>query len=481
MENTSIIATWGYPPSWLKIRYKIYTKQGEHEHYSFSSLYPLKKTLNAKNTYIIALDTVLASQESGEKCSYEKIVNRAESLVSKYLCELAGLAEIIILPGVITHGQSRFQGKISDYYYLLLYKLYSKLSKNLPNKLVLDLTHGINYMPALTYKAVRELASLLILKKALSKPEDDEMILEVYNSDPVHPEETIRDTCRRSKHDPCREQSTECEPETVIIHQVSKEKITILSLLSSIDEIIDTKINEIPIRPLDKEHAIPKHMLNKFGTALDDSLFILKTFRYGLVPELLSFIKQFKPTNKLLEALTNSIDLWHDGISVKCDMGVLHVTKGRSFNRSFRTLLYAYIIGSTVEEFIEDKRLSLGIVKKLEKAIRKAEVIKTIQDRELSKIMRSVREFKYSCGEWLPLYKVLRRQSEPIEKELFKRNILAHGGWHIELIELKIDCETGEQIGLDNIVYRVRDKVRLKRDGHTIIEEDPWKLLQETF
>jgi CRISPR-associated protein Csx1 len=80
-----------------------------------------------------------------------------------------------------------FIGNMEDFYGYVLYKFVDILSaefdKDLEDlELYLDLTHGINFMPVLTYRAIREISEIITANATLH----------VYNSDPYRREASLR-------------------------------------------------------------------------------------------------------------------------------------------------------------------------------------------------------------------------------------------------------------------------------------------------
>ncbi len=78
-----------------------------------------------------------------------------------------GSIDIVVAPGVGRFPNGMFIGSASDYRSFILYRLSKVINELLSKGLIkelelhLDLTHGINFMPALTYSVVKDLASIL--------------------------------------------------------------------------------------------------------------------------------------------------------------------------------------------------------------------------------------------------------------------------------------------------------------------------------
>ena len=189
-----LIAPWGNPEAWDKVTY-IYN---DYRKESYTSLHILQHVLKPDYTIIIALDTLAKDGNN-----YEEILNDAENIIWSYariFCIIN--PKIIIAPGVgefidrCLNKRKSFKGSMKDYYAYIIYKLTEIFSEILMKKDInrievhLDLTHGINYMPTLTYRAIRELLGIISIVK--------DVTLKVYNSDP-YVEERRKDKSKESK------------------------------------------------------------------------------------------------------------------------------------------------------------------------------------------------------------------------------------------------------------------------------------------
>jgi len=195
-----LISTWGNPWKdfskeelrWVKTTYEYEDKKDSHS--SFQVLY---EKLKPNKSIIISLDTLADSSvlSNGNNITYKDIKNNAEEQIKLFIEKKLNMKikdiKIFVLPGVGTFKKSNnnktriFKGLMLDYYYCILYRI-SKfiielIEKNPEDEKIiihLDLTHGINFMPVLTYRAIREIAGILAFTK--------NVIFNVYNSDPYN-------------------------------------------------------------------------------------------------------------------------------------------------------------------------------------------------------------------------------------------------------------------------------------------------------
>jgi len=165
-----LVVPWGNPFGWREITY-VY--EGVVKENILCTLPILKDKIKPDRIIIIVLDT-LANVNFGKEVneqsyaqqnfsSYDEIkedvTRRVEYFIEKKLGEdLEGL-ELVIAPGVGVFGNIKVEGNMLDYYHYVTYEL----AKRLPNEnmtVYLDLTHGINFMPVLTYRALLNLLGL---------------------------------------------------------------------------------------------------------------------------------------------------------------------------------------------------------------------------------------------------------------------------------------------------------------------------------
>lgn len=204
-QNALLISTWGSPIHWGVVRYRV----NGIEKPSCTSLLPMLEWLEFKvDSVVIVLDSLVDRPSEGRfaegacgECSkraYEKAgrkINDYSSLLEEVksisqsilrcIFEEVGLESeeprIVVAPAVgRPGGRWEFQGDVRDFIGVVLIELGDLVLEKTYRKIVLDLTHGINFMPAELMYLARMLASLSLA----SHPEVDEITVEAYNSDP---------------------------------------------------------------------------------------------------------------------------------------------------------------------------------------------------------------------------------------------------------------------------------------------------------
>jgi len=178
-----LIAPWGNPFEWKETTYVFEGRTVK----SLCTLPVLIETVNPDYIIVIVLDTLanIVNREGipkiGQKMfsNYNEVRTDVEDRVRYFVEEMLGLnfdnSKLIIAPGVGVFENITVEGDILDYYHYLIYEL----ARTLPvddATFYLDLTHGINFMPVLTYRALNHLLGLLAYLKDVK--------LKVLNSEP---------------------------------------------------------------------------------------------------------------------------------------------------------------------------------------------------------------------------------------------------------------------------------------------------------
>ena len=194
-----LVATWGNPFQWERVRYRVdcdslgIERCNDVEMENVSTLPVLLKALEPDKTIILVLDTLanltlkndvkakdLNSYEDVKKDVKERvrwfIDNRVIPLVDDGKTkELLRKAEIVVAPGIGEFDNAKVEGDVLDFYSFVLKVLAEELPAQ-DAEVFLDLTHGINFMPVLTHRALKNLLGLLAYLRTAR--------LHVLNSEP---------------------------------------------------------------------------------------------------------------------------------------------------------------------------------------------------------------------------------------------------------------------------------------------------------
>ena len=458
--TTLLLAPWGDPAGWI---YTCYTLPESRESLcSFTSLKPILEGLlkGKEGVYprvlILTLDTLASlalDPKGGQAYSYRDVVSASKLYIEKYLCGIEAYIEA--LPGAIHSGNIKVSGDLRDYYVLALYTLARALAQLRPERVVLDLTHGVNYMPTLTYRAIRETASLVS-----PMSENGSVTLEVFNSDPVVAFKDVREKCGRLKDNPCAPKDCKgCmkEAQHASIHRVVREKLTLINIMSEIDEILK-KLRERPniVEPRRRLDDKARNRVDSVNVGSSDvfrrALRLLKLVRLGLVPELAVFLDQNPRLDaEIEEVLDKALEVWESLITVDVKDGVLTVDRAARLSEGFKSLVYAWLLSKSLKTLLES--LKLGGPTKLSSVLelgnrlyRGSRLFVKIQEREREKIEYALHK---DCKQLPSIGRVKLSEiyysssRSPPDCRVFQRDLIAHGGWHSDVVVLRVECREG--------------------------------------
>jgi CRISPR-associated protein Csx1 len=277
-DRALLVATWGLPSGWSCVRY-IPPKFSDHEPckkptefeysehcgYYFSSTSAIYNELNRAGldvkVVIVGQDTLVArcggkpKQEQrqcrckgddrkhvvdekycsdneklfeeiqrGKTVSYADLRERAEKVLMDYAGAYLGDdadVDVIALPGIGYYNGYVFDSPLENAKFVLAKELYDKLRNYKPDVVVLDITHGLNYIPAMTY------STIATLTKALYVVKERPRCVYVLNSDSVTQQSQRKDV----------------RLNIVEVVDMEKEEITIKDMLREIGEFDTASVN----------------------------------------------------------------------------------------------------------------------------------------------------------------------------------------------------------------------------------------------
>jgi CRISPR-associated protein Csx1 len=115
----------------------------------------------------------------GRVASVEELRREAEDRLRRYVELFLGRADVVVLPAVGWYEGYRFSGSLDNAGFFIVDEIYRRLEQLVPDAVVLDVTHGINYMPLFARQAVYMASKALYVRRGAPR------CLLVVNSDPV--------------------------------------------------------------------------------------------------------------------------------------------------------------------------------------------------------------------------------------------------------------------------------------------------------
>ncbi|MGC9096693.1 MAG: TM1812 family CRISPR-associated protein [Infirmifilum sp.] len=449
-------AVWGNPAYWRLANYK---SNGEGVK-SFSTLEILSQVEKPKKVILIVSDT-LALEAPDKITSYDDVVEKARSYAERYVCSHLDEFEIKVLPGVIRKNKGDavyvFKADMDDFRSLALYEIYMQsIREDRPLELTLDISHGINYMPTLTYDSFREAAALYSVSRIQRTK------IRVYQADPypILQKET-EEKLMRDKSNPCTPKSQDAHPPDVAYNLLLEENVypwEVTRYIGFQKQKVKQTLNDVRNFP---EHESVKSLIEEL------SLPLIGAYRLGAIVQLALLAKpalaaegasasasggSINPGQsdscapkanwslKDIEVfLKRSIEEWRKGREPFEDGNEIIVESKNKFAPGFRALLQTHAILSGIKSLISTSELemvTLTELKNLKKLYQGSKVVTHLLDREIEKL-------DFLKGKileaWTPYYKYRKGVQSPVKKcdPIFKRDFIAHAGFHDEVIEVR--------------------------------------------
>ncbi len=449
-----LIAPWGNFSNWEKA---IYLFDGIEKE-SKSSISAIYEKINPDKVYILVLDT-LSNLESE---NYEDIVKEVREKATEYIEANLDISnyEVIVCPGVGTFPNGKFFGNLADYYSYTLYELSKRFDGNL--EVHLDLTHGLNYMPVLTYRAVKDLLDILSIKNKVK--------LTVYNSDPYREKETLH---------------IHIVEDINIIPSYNIKGFTtnIVNTTKFLEKKEKGKImKNVNSNPKIKELKELKQNINTFLASLVYALpLTYSTF----------FIKSEVIENKIDEIIKLYIS------NIVIDSKNKELKRHLKFEEGFNNLVKAYFASKVCEvpELIKDE-LSLKEIKELKNLLFEENPRAQFIENEIASIYNiintkyNLKELRELLEKWIPVYKFRKETADKFNI----RNFLAHAGFEKSITEIYISLNENlniektllrynkeyieEKNGIKKFIYKYNDKAG-KSESTDILEKIENELLNK--
>lgn len=472
---------------------------------SFSTLNLLSNYLQCNKIFVVVLDT-LANIENGN-IRYLDAIKSVESYVRRYLCVDGGNVEIVVVPGRMTVARNaggrqirvEFNGDARDAKIRLLLDLYISVLKHGISKggrvciatwgdpktwryaeyvigdlgcsvkggsafsVVLDLTHGINYLPVIAREAVEEFAT------AVSVVLGEEARLYIYNSDPYPIPSNVFP--QRSDNDPCKPKEETASVPRLSYNLISRQfarpwditRFLAYERTGSITKIIS-----------DSSGCSPVLEPQNISKIVEISKKVVVLFRIGALIELLDllhrnmYIDSEELDKKMLDVLEAARKCWLDKAQIIIDKingdevaTTVCRTQFRKLLDTVRLIIHAHSIIVGIKNVIGDELKqqapnNCGVIKlswiekTFEKLLRGSHVIRSIIDVEISKMKKNINSQTWTIYSELLQRKqqadaeekdICKKYSERVAKrnidEKDKRDFIAHAGFHSDILEVR--------------------------------------------
>jgi len=451
-RNVICVATWGDPSTW---RYAKYVASDGREVEAFSTLSVLKEVERPAKVVVAVLDTLASYRavEGALEGGFREIKRSVEGYVKEYLCGVD--AEVVVLPGVFERrereggeGAERRVVYKSDprreFLPLLLQALLERALEVGATDVVLDVSHGMNFVPTLALEAAEEAAAALAVARAAKSAEAPQVKLRVYQSDPYPAlPRGLSEGLARSDEDACTPKQGGVEPPALRYNLILEKafKPWHFSRYISYEEgakregLTDWRGcgDFVEGARLVEEWALP----------------VLGAFRLGALVEL-ALLAKAAPLEELKGIVKRAVDCWEQKRVVKrAGDRALEVVSGARFDLGFWILVHARAalegvrrllgLGEGVQE-LEEAMTTFDELKELKRLVEGSRVVKAVVDRELAKL-KEVAEggAELLRGGWRLYAEVLRDLKKgELGRGDFERDFIAHAGFHSGVVELRL-------------------------------------------
>ena len=393
-----LIASLGDFERWKEVKYRF----GEETSVGPSTLTILQKHINPDWTVIVLSDTI-GKDFSSLEALREDIKNRVLDFLDRI--GAGREVDIIIVPGIGEFSHGTFKGSAMDTYYYLLYNFVHILPTSGPIEVHFDITHGLNYITLLVYRALKELLGILAI--------GDPVRFVAYNSDPfvqgVTKELTIN-----------------------VIEEGRIEPQPLSESLPDFNKYIFPNSNDK--KDIGKRNKELKNKLKVFKF-LREKQRPLEAWIGSVVLGLpLMFIENFPDKKELEEVVEEVLNEWENAIEISDKL----VQRTLKLERGFGVLEKILFQVKVLEKYLPQNPPSIDNLYKVSNQIFRGATKERVNT-ELGKI--EDRAIKYvSLGlfpDWMLLRDFFWRQDA--NRNIVRRNLLAHAGFEMNVAEVKIE------------------------------------------
>ena len=411
--GTLLIATWGMPAQWQNTTYELDGRSAE-----FCTTLPLLlERFGGADVALLVLDSLVDEytregresacyrcydqlrslvREAGSAASYGELREGVRRFVERYAACLVGEeaargVRAVVAPAVGSPGGGWvFEGRAADFEAVALYELGLLCASRPYRRVVLDLSHGVNFMPALALRLAERLAGVLLTAHAELLGSGVELL--VYNSDPVGSR-------------PMR------------INQIAGARIRSVPVL-----------HELPRRLLRRRGYVGDERVEKVNRSYAEAALLAVSALYYPLPLALCYSRE--KASRSFEVLEQAFQLWLEHAAVEGR----RVRRGLSLSPDG---VYALLLSGSAAKRLES--IGASYPADLEKLRELAELYRAVNESyyhliasELGRVEEKLAEKGYPRH--APLHEVLgdpRGRGKPD-----KRVMIAHAGLQKELVEV---------------------------------------------
>ncbi len=431
-----LISTWGNPKTWSRVSYRY---KDEEKKNVKDPLLLIKETEEIDKTIIVSIDTLfdetLFDENSIEVEKYEKVRERAEEVIKNFCIEEMEYTpdKIIISFGVGEFNKTKFIGNAMDCYFLLLKELSFTFTEWLKNdkgseeiEIYLDISHGINFLPVLCYRALKEILQILSYSVNIK--------LTVLNSDTyIRSPKPANDTYKLN------------------VNIIEEDKV--------LPRVYITKSDKNPIAPFwgltDEEKKGINIILRNIK--IEEKIFVfLSSFIFAIPHFVISYLPGAKNLEKKIKKIMQELEKKIEIIKPK--NGKLEIKRKIQFTSNFENLIKAYILSWVLNKnkISQKTEISIEDIKIIKEKIWEKNF--PTESNRIDVEIKGINEIKERLkNKWKSYASYLgKRESNQIDK----RNFFAHAGFEHNIIKIR----------KNNDIIEIRINSKLKKEALNLLK-----------
>jgi CRISPR-associated protein Csx1 len=410
---------WGNYEDWKEVNY-VYNEASNKNKTTLPLLY---QEIKPDKFFIITSDTLINNlakssfRSPEESLDYKFLIEKVKEGVLNFADEM-GLKikkeDVMVIPGVGSFPNSEFKGNPNNFFYFLYYKivktideLSDDLDANSKIEVYLDITHGINYTTVMTYRALKDIFSLIAFFYK------DKVKFIALNSDPV----------------------------VGIINNTINININEIENIDMVPQFNFYKSPEYALlRPFsrlkkDEKEKIGKNIKCSKSELIETCYAFAGSFSNALIP----FIYYFYPGLKELENLiSNTIEFFENNLSIEnSSLDRMTIIQKVEIQPLFQFMLQVFLIAKFLLKKYNMQRkneLKLQELKKLLELYNFSKILKIRLSKELNKI-ETINNLETEYKDYG--HYVLENYVPPKDNNIDDRNLYAHCGFAYTITQLK--------------------------------------------
>lgn len=405
---------WGNFTKWHEVNY-LY----ENENIKSTTTLPLLyKKIQPDFCYVIVSDTLIDNwiDSNNIYTTYENILNKVNNEAYNFIKEKMNSTqniEVLVLPGSGTFEKSQFNGNPLNFYSIVYWKTIKRILDIIEQnsyleklEIYLDITHGINYMTMMTYRALKEIFQILAYFYKVK--------FIVLNSDPKVGSENVDLNINEIE-------------KTNIIPAFNFFYYTQNKFLIPSKNIEDSEKKDIGEKIESKSDDLKSKMENLYTFS--------GAFMHGLPLCFYLFYEELKiyEIEKLINLFSQFIS-----ISIPEDNKKLSIIQQTVFTGNFLSLLQAFLLSKILAKKygIEKKEnISFNDIKELENIFKNSRAIKQRLNKEIEKIKDKYNSITQEFKDYG--YYAMEKEEYKENNNFDERNFYAHCGFGYNIIQIK--------------------------------------------